>query len=53
MFINTLDWKSHYIKKRTFNPMNANVSNPFLNAVRTSFIIRFVIFKVKMNFFLT
>ena len=51
MFIKGLDWKAHYIKERAFNTVNANVANPFLDAVSPGFVVRTVMIQVVVNFF--
>ena len=53
LVINPLDWKPHHIEVTTFQSRNSNIPNPFLNAVSSCFVKRFVVVYIIIDFFVS
>src|SRR5690606_7687890 len=49
-FVNEMNGKADNVKIRAFNALNANKSNPFLNAISAGFVERFIVFDIIQNF---
>ena len=49
LLIDPLNGKSHYVEAASFEPSNSDISNPFLNAVCSSFVEGFKPIHVEFN----
>ena len=50
LLIDSLNGKSHYVEVASFEPSNSDISNPFLNAVCSSFVEGFILIYIIVNF---